>query len=90
MLHAKCKRGVSNGNIAPSISVYDVSIEEIDREKECVSAFKKGNKLMAEQLLSRIPKPVAVTTMFRFQSVMVKMVSLLHLAAYWGLGRCGY
>ena len=39
---------------------------------------------MAKQLLSCIPQPAAVTTMFEFKSLMVKMVSLLHLAAYWG------
>ena len=62
--------------------------EEFDREKEyCVGAFKEGNKLMAEQLLSRIPQPAAVTTTFKFTAlprVLLKMVSLLHLAAYWG------
>ena len=39
---------------------------------------------MAEQLLSRIPQPAAVTTTFEFKSELMKMVSLLHLAAYWG------
>ena len=63
--------------------------EEFDREletceKECVSAFKEGNKLMAEQLLSPIPQPAAVTTTFEFKSKLMRNVSLLHLAAYWG------
>ena len=52
-------------------------------ERDCVSAFKEGNKLMAEQLLFRIPQPASVTTRFQFGS-MTRMVSLLHLAAYWG------
>ena len=60
--------------------------EDVDEavERDCVNAFKGGNKLMAKQLLSRIPKPAAVTTTFKFKSVLVTQVSLLHLAAYWG------
>ena len=55
-------------------------------ERDCVIAyaFKKGNKLMAEQLLFRISQPTAVTTTFTFRSRQVQMISLLHLAAYWG------
>ena len=36
-------------------------------EEDCVRAFTSGNKLMAEQLLPRIPLPAvrAVTTMFK-------------------------
>ena len=52
-------------------------------ERDCVSAFKEGNKPMAEQLLRCMPQPAAVTTTFIFRSGLVKMVSLLHLAAYW-------
>ena len=45
-----------------------------------------GNKLVAEQLLPSIPQPAAITTTFKFTSYhgMVALVSLLHLAAYWG------
>ena len=55
------------------------------REKEdYVIAFKSGNKLVAEQLLSHIPQPAVVMTTFRFKSQVNAMVSVLHLAAYWG------
>ena len=54
------------------------------QEKEdYVIAFKSGNKLVAEQLLPRIPQPAAITTTFEFNSRYFP-VSLLHLAAYWG------
>ena len=44
---------------------------------------------MAEQLLSCIPQPAAVTTTFELDSKLMPTyasydVSLLHLAAYWG------
>ena len=40
---------------------------------------------MAEQLLPRIPQPAAITTTFEFSSSgLLALVSLLHLAAYWG------
>ena len=40
---------------------------------------------MAEQLLPRIPQPAAITTTFVFSRYpVVALVSLLHLAAYWG------
>ena len=56
------------------------------QEKEdYVIAFKSGNKLVAEQLLPRIPQPAAITTTFEFSSSgLLALVSLLHLAAYWG------
>ena len=56
-------------------------------EKDCISAFKRGNKLMAEQLLPRIPLSAVrtITTTFTFIKV-CSMVTLLHLAAYWGWG----
>ena len=57
------------------------------QEKEdYVIAFKSGNKLVAEQLLPRIPQPAAITTTFKFSSRYFPsaLVSLLHLAAYWG------
>ena len=56
------------------------------QEKEdYVIAFKSGNKLVAEQLLPRIPQPAAITTTFEFsRHGVLALVSLLHLAAYWG------
>ena len=56
------------------------------QEKEdYVIAFKSGNKLVAEQLLPRIPQPAAITTTFEFSSSgLLALVSLVHLAAYWG------
>ena len=55
-------------------------------EEDYVIAYKSGNKLVAEQLLPRIPQPVAITTTFEFNSryLPLALVSLLHLAAYWG------
>ena len=65
--------------------------QQYDELKEdCISAFKRGNKLMAEQLLPRIPLPAVrtITTTFRLPGFMgvCSMVTLLHLAAYWGWG----
>ena len=56
------------------------------QEEDYVIAFKSGNKLVAEQLLPRIPQPAAITTTFEFGSryPLLALVSLLHLAAYWG------
>ena len=58
------------------------------REEQYIIEFKNGNKLMAEQLLPSIPQPVpaTITTMFksRLSLVELSLVSLLHLAAYWG------
>ena len=55
------------------------------QEEDYVIAFKSGNKLVAEQLLPRIPQPAAITTTFVFSRYpVVALVSLLHLAAYWG------
>ena len=53
-------------------------------EEDYVLYFKSGNKLVAEQLLPRIPQPAVVMTTFKFRSQVNAMVSLLHLAAYWG------
>ena len=42
---------------------------------------------MAEQLLPSIPQPATITTTFKsrlFYSELISLVSLLHLAAYWG------
>ena len=56
-----------------------------EEEEDYVIAFKRGNKLVAEQLLPSILQPAAITTTFRFSFYrMVSLVSLLHLAAYWG------
>ena len=58
--------------------------------RDCISAFERGNKLMAEQLLHRIPLPAVrtITTTFKLPILMgaCSMVTLLHLAAYWGWG----
>ena len=58
--------------------------------EDCVRAFTSGNKLMAEQLLPRIPLPTVctITTTFELPECVrvCSMVTLLHLAAYWGWG----
>ena len=56
------------------------------REEQYIVAFKNGNKLMAEQLLPSIPQPATITTTFksRLYYTELSLVSLLHLAAYWG------
>ena len=56
------------------------------REEQYIIEFKNGNKLMAEQLLPSIPQPATITTTFKSKllPVMLSLVSLLHLAAYWG------
>ena len=57
------------------------------REEQYIIAFKNGNKLMAEQLLPSIPQPATITTTFKsrlFSFHLISLVSLLHLAAYWG------
>ena len=56
------------------------------REEQYIIAFKNGNKLMAEQLLPSIPQPATITTTFksRLYHLELSLVSLLHLAAYWG------
>ena len=59
--------------------------EGLQQEEDYVIAFKSGNKLVAEQLLPRIPQPVAITTTFKFSDHgVLALVSLVHLAAYWG------
>ena len=64
--------------------------EQQQDERDCVRAFKRGDKLMAEQLLPRIPLPAVrtITTTFELLTswAMCSMVTLLHLAAYWGWG----
>ena len=54
------------------------------REEQYIIAFKNGNKLMAEQLLPSIPQPATITTTFKARLSELSLVSLLHLAAYWG------
>ena len=56
------------------------------REEQYILAFKNGNKLMAEQLLPSIPQPATITTTFKSRLYLTELslVSLLHLAAYWG------
>ena len=56
------------------------------REEQYIIEFKNGNKLMAEQLLPSIPQPATITTTFksRLYYTELSLVSLLHLAAYWG------
>ena len=60
--------------------------QQAQEEEDYVIAFKSGNKLVAEQLLPRIPQPAAITTTFEFSSRYgpSALVSLLHLASYWG------
>ena len=63
--------------------------EQQHDEDDCISAFKRGNKLMAEQLLPRIPLSAVrtISTMFELAVLGVTMaVTMLHLAAYWGWG----
>ena len=61
-------------------------------QKDCIGAFKRGDKLMAEQLLPRIPLLAVrtITTTFELTHFVglgvCSMVTLLHLAAYWGWG----
>ena len=56
------------------------------REEQYIIAFKNGNKVMAEQLLPSIPQPATITTTFKSRLYLLELslVSLLHLAAYWG------
>ena len=58
------------------------------QQQQLVSAFKSGNMHLVEQLLTSI-RPVVVSSLrTQFKSLTfageVAMVSLLHLAAYWG------
>ena len=55
-------------------------------QEDCINAFQSGNRLVVEQLLSSIPQPATITTSFKFTSThgVVSLVSLLHLATYWG------
>ena len=55
-------------------------------QEDCINAFQSGNRFVVEQLLPSIPQPATITTSFKFTSThgVVSLVSLLHLAAYWG------
>ena len=56
-------------------------------DEEYIIAFKSGDKLVAEQLLPSIPEPATITTTFKMSDIYygtISLVSLLHLAAYWG------
>ena len=57
------------------------------QDKDYIIAFKSGDKLVAEQLLPSIPQPATITTTFKMSDLFssaISLVSLLHLAAYWG------
>ena len=59
------------------------------QQQELEDAFKGGDIDVVEQLLTRIRSDVVRLLRTRFRSLtvrgrMVSMVSLLHLAAYWG------
>ena len=57
--------------------------EGLQQEEDYVIAFKSGNKLVAEQLLPRIPQPVAITTTFKFSDHgVLALVSLVHLGVH--------
>ena len=61
--------------------------EDYEQDKDYLIAFKNGNKLVAEQLLPSIPEPATITTKFKMSDLYygaISLVSLLHLAAYWG------
>ena len=53
-------------------------------EDECVNAFKRGNKHVAEQLLPHTRPAAGVDSRDRELILPVSMVSLLHLTTYWG------
>ena len=76
----------TRGGSRRTISSKGAMADRRRQEEDYVIAFKSGNKLVAEQLLPRIPQPAAITTTFEFSSRyrMLALVSLLHLAAYWG------
>ena len=80
--------GTNKGRIEEDFQIRRAMAEGLQQQEEedYVIAFKSGNKLVAEQLLPRIPQPVAITTTFEFSSRygVLALVSLLHLAAYWG------
>ena len=57
------------------------------QEEDYIIAFKSGDKLVAEQLLPSIPEPATITTTFKMSDLFlseISLVSLIHLAAYWG------
>ena len=68
------------------ITTFLSTAELTQEEEKCVSAFKNGNMLMAEQLLPLISQPAAITTTYSLLMTdkLSEAVSLLHLAASWG------
>ena len=61
--------------------------DDYEQDEDYLIAFKNGNKLVAEQLLPSIPEPATITTTFKMSDLFysaISLVSLLHLAAYWG------
>ena len=61
--------------------------EEDEIYDRYVIAFKSGNKPLVEQVLPLIPQPATIKTTFEISSWypnVVALVSLVHLAAYWG------
>ena len=79
------REGFSNSSSNQQNCAMAEGLQQQEKE-DYVIAFKSGNKLVAEQLLPRIPQPAAITTTFKFSSSsgLSALVSLLHLAAYWG------
>ena len=54
-------------------------------EEDCINAFKNGTKCVAERILPFITRPKDVRTTFLFRcGKEMGLVSLVHLAAYWG------
>ena len=56
-------------------------------ERECVEAFKRGNKQDAERLLPQIGQPASIRTTTNYvpsNRWYARLVSLLHLAAHHG------
>ena len=58
--------GTNKGRIEEDFQIRRAMAEGLQQEEDYVIAFKSGNKLVAEQLLPRIPQPVAITTTFKF------------------------
>ena len=63
--NSNCKQGADHRAMAEGRHR-----QEEHEEEDYVIAFKSGNKLVAEQLLPRIPQPVAITTTFKFSKLL--------------------
>ena len=84
---ARAFGSLCKGRIEEDFQIRRAMAEGLQQQEkeDYVIAFKSGNKLVAEQLLPRIPQPAAITTTFKFSWYgVLALVSLLHLAAYWG------